>query len=373
MPEGISNSDLAGIVDTAAAIFNPQDSEEPIEAEEQPEEVEEQAEDDLDEDGLDELDDVDLDDDQELEEDDEDSEDDSDEESDEDDDLEDDEDDSDEEESDDDDEDKGDPLFTVKVQGQEFEVPLEELKAGYQRHADYTQKTQQVSDIYQRMSQWYEQRANDPEMWVQEIVGGQEDPAATIAGAILKTGEATTYTGQVLKHLVESGQIAEELVDALNLSHVAEEAKGQAVELKVQRLEQQLQQRDQQTQQQAEHQKVEQEIKRQWAQVASTHGLDVGDQDTFHRTLEFAHSRGIPNVEDAYLLMTSQAGAQAATAAPKAAKKKAKSAVKKRKTAAMSRKPTGGASPRGKGSSKTSDDPVHDAAAEALASLGLEE
>lgn len=382
-PEGISelDSDLAGIADTAAeTIFDVQGSVgEQEDPEEQPEEVEESEADALDDEDPDELDDLEDEDedDQELE----DGED-----SDEDDDLEDDEDESDEEdledededdseeddEESDDDDDQEDQLYTVKVQGEEFQVPVEELVAGYQRQQDYTLKTQQVSEIYNKMSEWYEQRANDPEFWVQEIVSGQDDPSETIAGAISKTGQATTILGQTLKHLVESGSIADELVEALNLTQVAEQAKEQGVELKVQRLEQQLQERDQQAQQQAEHQQVEQEINRQWAGL----GLQFDDPSQEHNAkvelLTFARDRGIPNLQDAYVLMTSQQGDKAAPTKQKTAqKKKAKSAVKKRKTAAMSRKPTGGQSPKRRKS--PSADPVKDAAAAALADLGLDE
>ena len=39
-----------------------------------------------------------------------------------------------------------DQLVTIKVDGQEIQVPLSELKNGYQRQADYTRKTMEVSE-----------------------------------------------------------------------------------------------------------------------------------------------------------------------------------------------------------------------------------
>lgn len=39
-----------------------------------------------------------------------------------------------------------DPLVTIKVDGKEIEVPLSELKSGYQRQADYTRKTMEVAE-----------------------------------------------------------------------------------------------------------------------------------------------------------------------------------------------------------------------------------
>lgn len=39
-----------------------------------------------------------------------------------------------------------DPLVKIKVNGEEIEVPLSELKNGYQRQADYTRKTMEVAE-----------------------------------------------------------------------------------------------------------------------------------------------------------------------------------------------------------------------------------
>lgn len=40
-----------------------------------------------------------------------------------------------------------DPMVTVRVDGKDIELPLSELKNGYQRQADYTRKTQEVAEI----------------------------------------------------------------------------------------------------------------------------------------------------------------------------------------------------------------------------------
>ena len=43
-------------------------------------------------------------------------------------------------------EDTDDPTVTVKIDGKEVEVKLSELKNGYQRQADYTRKTMELSE-----------------------------------------------------------------------------------------------------------------------------------------------------------------------------------------------------------------------------------
>src|SRR5215831_9393645 len=44
------------------------------------------------------------------------------------------------------------PRHTVKVDGNEYEVPLSELVAGYQRNEDYTRKTQALADQRRSLS-----------------------------------------------------------------------------------------------------------------------------------------------------------------------------------------------------------------------------
>jgi len=44
-------------------------------------------------------------------------------------------------------EEEDDPTVTVKIDGKAVEVKLSELKNGYQRQADYTRKTQEVSEV----------------------------------------------------------------------------------------------------------------------------------------------------------------------------------------------------------------------------------
>lgn len=51
-----------------------------------------------------------------------------------------------EEESEETGEEEGELYFTVKLDGEEYEVSAEELKSGYQRQKDYTKKTQQLAE-----------------------------------------------------------------------------------------------------------------------------------------------------------------------------------------------------------------------------------
>ena len=64
------------------------------------------------------------------------------------------------EESAEDDEDEEEPLFSVMANGEEIEVTYDELIKGYSRQADYTRKTQELSNLrqeYERGAQEYAQ------------------------------------------------------------------------------------------------------------------------------------------------------------------------------------------------------------------------
>ena len=59
-------------------------------------------------------------------------------------------------------------LFTVKVDGTEREVNLDELLSGYSRQSDYTKKTQQLAQERQQMGQLQQQ-------WQQEMIAAQTE------------------------------------------------------------------------------------------------------------------------------------------------------------------------------------------------------
>jgi hypothetical protein len=56
-------------------------------------------------------------------------------------------------------EDPTEPTYTVKVSGQELEIPLSELLNGYSRNADYTQKSQRLADERRQLMETQSQLA----------------------------------------------------------------------------------------------------------------------------------------------------------------------------------------------------------------------
>ena len=164
------------------------------------------------------------------------------------------------------------PAYTVKIDGEEQQVTLEELQQGYQRQADYTRKTQEVAAERQRL---YE---------AEQIVSALEaDPEATI----------------------------QTLMSSFNINPARDQAEYQKQaeewemmddnERKVAMLEQRLQQQDQMLQQRfAQQDKAQriQQIEREVSALQDKYGeFDAND------LVNHAIKNRIPNLEAAYTHM----------------------------------------------------------------------
>lgn len=100
-------------------------------------------------------------------------------------------------------------MYTVKVDGQELQVPLEELLNGYQRQADYSRKTQALADerrqLQAQMAQ-YQQPQTQPQT--------QEPQQAQVSQAEYYNKLTEFAKGEVEKHLGTE-------FDELNPVHIA--------------------------------------------------------------------------------------------------------------------------------------------------------
>lgn len=67
------------------------------------------------------------------------------------------------------DEEAAEPVYTVKVDGQEYEVPASELVKGYQRNADYTRKTQELAEARRQVATEAQQSAALREQYAQRL------------------------------------------------------------------------------------------------------------------------------------------------------------------------------------------------------------
>jgi hypothetical protein len=75
-----------------------------------------------------------------------------------------------EEDSEESDDEEEEELFTVKIDGEEHEVSLDELLKGYSRQSDYTRKTQKLSEDFKNLTELETQ-------WKQEMGATQQERA----------------------------------------------------------------------------------------------------------------------------------------------------------------------------------------------------
>ena len=91
-----------------------------------------------------------------------------------------------------------DESYTIKIDGGEEQVSLDELRNGYQRQADYTRKTQEIATERQRLSQ------------AEAIVAALEsDPSGTIQ-ALARSFDVAVDTGTKASDLSDDSWNAED-------------------------------------------------------------------------------------------------------------------------------------------------------------------
>ena len=210
---------------------------------------------------------------------------------------------------------------------------------------DYTKKTQQlaeerkafdeqreqVSQAYEEMRGWYEERSADPTGWVQEIVSGTDDPTATIARALYELANAGK---------LDPAFVATFGIDA---GEVAEKAKLSERDRELDDLRKKFEDRERTEQEQARIREQAAVYQSQWDEIKSSHGVAFDSPDAEREAkkelLEFAVQAKLGHsLVDAYDLMVVRKGRPnpQSTPTPKvtdpavAAKKRASRAVTQR-------------------------------------------
>jgi hypothetical protein len=181
------------------------------------------------------------------------------------------------------------PKFTVKVGGEDIEVSMEEALQGYQRHADYTRKTQELASQREQLShadQLWRSIENNPEQTIKAI--------AAAYGMTVTEAQAAVAQAQAQKD-DPFGDLYEEAPDP-NSERWA----------KVEQFMQDQQIREQQA-------SVEAEL----AAVKSRYGVAFNEQ----ALLEYAIDNDIGSLDAAFRAMSFDAAQQAAGRRQAAARK----------------------------------------------------
>ena len=109
-------------------------------------------------------------------------------------------------------------LFTVKVDGEVFEVSEKELKAGYQRQADYTREKQALKAEIEQF--------NSAKVEVEEQLGAieeldsawEQDPIQVISHFTMNTGNATQAVALLIRDLASQGQLDSQFLSIFGIT-----------------------------------------------------------------------------------------------------------------------------------------------------------
>lgn len=106
------------------------------------------------------------------------------------------------------------PTYTIKLDGEEYEANLEELKEGYQRQQDYTRKTQEVSEERKQLQELHERLKQEQAVVLQmsqDLQGRLETKLKGYSEAELAALAETDPVGYVQK-MAEKQKVESELV-----------------------------------------------------------------------------------------------------------------------------------------------------------------
>lgn len=173
----------------------------------------------------------------------------------------------------------------------------EERKQLESDRAEFEAQRQQVTDAYEQMRGWYEERSANPTDWVKEIISGTQDPTTTIARA--------------LYDLANDGKLDPQFVATFGIDagEVAERAKTSSRDREIEELRKKVEDRDLAEQEQARIREQAARYQSQWDEIKQNNGLSFDDADAERAAkkelLEFAiQSKLGHSLVDAYDLMT---------------------------------------------------------------------
>lgn len=227
------------------------------------------------------------------------------------------------------------------------EVPAKEAVL---RHADYTRKTQELSEkrkqfeadqaefeqarqeteqLRDELTTWLEEQAADPAGFAEQILRDSGDPTRTLALAI--------------KRLADANELDPEFVQMFGLGDgsnpVRQKAEQGEKDERLTRVERELEERRQAEQAKQQRQQKVQELYDRWDQLKLEHNLSfdsgVSEAESRRETLEFAIRNGIEDLSVAYDALQTRKSRAPETSSRKTTAPKPVQDDKKRATRAM--------------------------------------
>jgi hypothetical protein len=114
--------------------------------------------------------------------------------------------------------DNDDKNFVVKVNGETFEVTLEELKSGYQRQADYTREKQALKHEYEKFEEIKKQNSTELEALGELTSLWEESPVTLLSNFALNTQNVTETVAYLIQDLAAQGALERDFLEMFGVT-----------------------------------------------------------------------------------------------------------------------------------------------------------
>ena len=229
--------------------------------------------------------------------------------------------------------------FTVKVDGESFEVTLDELKSGYQRQADYTREKQALKATIEEFETIREEFAEQVNAMAELDGAWEENPVGVLAHFASNTANPTQAVALLIQDLAASNLLDRSFMEMFGITPEIQQEWARESELTA--LRSQTQQASSSKNAELEAAKMELEVQRAIAQydaqideIIDSEGLNltVKERTAFRKDLAtYAAENELTNLKAAYKALKYEESqknkAQAAKVVAKAKQKKATTVV----------------------------------------------
>ena len=229
--------------------------------------------------------------------------------------------------------------YKVKVDGEVVEVTVDELKAGYQRQADYTRKAQALAAEKQEFEQVVGQFGETLQTLQQLDSAWDENPVQVLAHFTANTENPTQAVALLIKELATAGMLERDFMEMFGIT--PDIRQGWSKESEVNNLKRRVSQTETEQSQRLQELAYEQEVQKALAEyelqvdeILESEGLDltVKQRNAFRsRLAQYAHDNELTNLKAAYKALkyedTQKKRALAEKSAERAKQKKTASVV----------------------------------------------
>jgi hypothetical protein len=177
----------------------------------------------------------------------------------------------------------------------------EQRKKFESEQEEFKKQSEEVNGLYQQMTDWYQERANNPSAWIMEIAASTEDPTVAMA--------------QALNDLAKNGMLDSQFVETfgIEVGEVAEIAERGQVTDEINELKRWKQEQEQERQREAAIRQQQAKYEQEWASIKSNQGLNFSDKademNAKRELLQFAIDNNLGrSLIDAYDLMVVRKG-----------------------------------------------------------------